>query len=323
MIVNRPSYLGLSEQVFKHKIDRAKMILAKCTLCPRQCHVNRLAGEIGFCGAGAELEVAHWQKHFGEEPPLADNGGAGAIFFAHCNLKCVYCQNYQISQRLGIKKTITSAKLCAIFLTLQEQGAQNIDLISATHFVPQLIEAIYLARESGLRLPILYNTNAYESSSTLESLSGIIDIYLPDIKYNDEQNALRYSWVSDYMSFSRKAIALMYAQVGDLVIDKNGCAKKGLLVRHLILPNRIAGSLSLFDYLKKTAGLNIGLSLLGQYRPCFRAKEFEELNRGITYDEYKEVVDCVERLGFEQCWIQELDSSSVYLPDFERKEVFQ
>lgn len=293
-----------------------------CSLCPHRCGINRLKDEKGFCRVGRDLEVSHWQVHFGEEPPLSRKGGAGAIFFAHCNMKCVYCQNYQISQQPGRKKTISPNELCDIMLELKKQGAQNIDLVSPTHFVPQIIEAVYIARSKRLDLPIVYNSNGYEDLNTLELLAGIVDIYLPDFKYADQAVASKYSQISNYVNIVTGAIANMYKQVQDLLLDKDGCAYKGVFVRHLVLPQRLAGSFSVLDILKKKTGLNIGLSLMSQYTPYYRAGEFSQLDRTLQISEYNEVVEYAQKLGFNQCWIQELKSKSIYLPDFENSVVF-
>jgi len=318
----RPSYLELDNKSFQQKISRAKKQLSMCSLCPHKCNVNRIKEEKGFCCAGQDLEVSHWQVHFGEEPPLSKKSGAGAIFFAHCNMKCVYCQNYQISQQPNRKKTISSEELCDIMLELKKQGAQNIDLVSPTHFAPHIIEAVYIARNKGLDLPIVYNSNGYENLDTLELLSGIVDIYLPDFKYADQDIASKYSQVTDYENIATQAIVEMYKQVQDLMLDKNGCAQRGLFVRHLVLPHRLAGSFSVLDILKKKTSVNIGLSLMSQYTPHYRAGQFNQLDRTLQIGEYNEVVEYVQKLDFKQCWIQELNSSSVYLPNFENSVVF-
>ncbi|MFH2137965.1 MAG: radical SAM protein [Candidatus Omnitrophota bacterium] len=317
-----PGFLKLSAQVFEDKIRQAKKHLTKCLLCPRKCAVDRFSGERGFCGAQADAEVAHAQLHFGEEPVLSASGGAGAIFFAHCNLKCVYCQNYQISQRREVSGSLTVAELAGRLIKLQFQGAQNIDFVSASHFAPQMIEAIYLAKNKGFCLPVVYNTNGYDSQETLELLSGIVDIYLPDFKYYEDQNAWKYSQVSDYAGVLMQALTLMYEQVGDLVIDDRGRAQSGVLLRHLVLPNRIAGSIAILELVAKAIGTKIGLSIMSQYHPCYQADRFAEINRTITDKEYDEVVNCACDLGFELCWIQEPASHQVYLPDFENPEVF-
>ncbi len=316
------SYIGLDKNVFLQKIEQAKTVLNDCCLCEHICSVNRSIAELGFCQAGENVEVAYWGIHKGEEPPFADKGGAGAIFFSHCNFKCVYCQNFQISRQKQIKDEFSPGQLASIMLKLQKQGAQNIDLVSPTHFLPQIIEAIYLAKQQGLCLPILYNTNAYESKTALELLDGIVDIYMPDLKYFDDSIALRYSGITNYVSTAKRTIKIMYNQVGDFAQDSDGCAYRGLLIRHLVLPGNLSGSFEVLDFLKNDIGSNIGLSLMSQYAPCYQASEIDELNKRIDSVFYNELVEYVEKIGFEQCWIQALKSSDAYMPDFQSKKVF-
>ncbi|MFH1092647.1 MAG: radical SAM protein [Candidatus Omnitrophota bacterium] len=314
--------LSLNNDVFLKKIEKAYKTRENCSLCAHCCSVNRSVQELGFCGAGKDAQVACWQIHRGEEPPLAEKGGAGAIFFTHCNLKCVYCQNYQISQQQQIKDVLSPKQLGAIMLKLQAQGAQNIDLVSPTHFLPQIIEAIYLAKKQGLYLPIVYNTNAYESKITLDLLAGIVDIYMPDFKYFNDSFAYRYSGIKNYVSTAKQAIKIMYDQVGDFIVDRDGCACRGLLLRHLVLPGKLAGSFEVLDFLKQETGINIGLSIMSQYSPCYQAQGIDELNTKVESTLYDAVVERVELLGFEQCWVQELKSSDIYSPDFEASKVF-
>jgi putative pyruvate formate lyase activating enzyme len=318
----QPRYIGLEDKVFQYKINRSREILACCCLCPRQCQVDRTAGQLGYCNAGNQAEVSHWQRHYGEEPPFSQNGGAGTIFFAHCNMRCVYCQNYQISQQQGHKNRISVNQLTDIMLKLQEEQAENIDLVSPTHFVPMLIEAIYAAKQQGLRIPIVYNTNGYEDEKIIQLLEGIVDIYMPDLKYDSEDAGLLYSGVSDYVYYAKKAIELMYRQVGGFKLNETGQAVSGLFVRHLVLPNNISASKQVLDFLHSEIGTDIGLSLMSQYAPCYRADGFKKINRVLNKQEYEPVVEYAQQLGFENCWIQELASSEVYLPDFENPDVF-
>lgn len=306
----------------KRKSDKV-FELKQCDLCPRKCGINRSKGQLGFCGAGNKVEIAHWQIHLGEEPPLSAAGGAGTIFFAHCNFKCVYCQNYQISQEVGSRSEKTSFELSNIMLKLEKLGAQNIDLVSPTHYVLHIVEAVSLARGKGLTIPIVYNTNGYEAPQTLDLLQGTIDIYLPDFKYYDDVIAQKYSQVTGYPEVVKQAIKLMYEQAGDLVINSKNIAIKGMLLRHLVLPNDLAGSVDILEFLAATVGTGIGLSIMSQYHPCYRADRFQELNRTITAAEYDTVVNAANRLGFEKCWIQEFSSKETYLPDFDQEEVFK
>ena len=316
-------YLGISDKLFEEKIEKAAKILSDCSLCPHRCGADRTRGETGFCRAQAESEAAHWQKHFGEEPPLSGECGAGTIFFSHCTMRCVYCQNYQISHQPDIKFVVTPSDLAGIMISLQEQGAQNIDLVSPTQYVPKIVEAVYLARGRGLEVPLVYNTNGYESAETLALLEGIIDIYLPDLKYSDDEEAEKYSKTPGYWKNASRALENMYAQVGDFLSDEQGRGRRGLIVRHLVLPENISGSFKVFDFLKKKLSLNIGLSVMSQYAPCFQAFRYEKINRKISSAEYAKAVDYVEELGFRNCWIQEPQSSDDFFPDFDRENVFE
>lgn len=299
-------------------------MLRQCDICPRKCGVNRIKGEIGFCKASAELEVAYIGLHFGEEPPISGERGSGTIFFAHCNLNCVYCQNWQISQPSGKDKfpIMTSEQLAKEILILQEKGAHNINLVSPTQYVPQIIESLYYAKQRGLNIPVVYNTNGYDSVETLKLLDGIIDIYLPDIKYSDNKKGQKYSFVKDYVKYNRLAIEEMYNQVGNLVMDKNGIAQKGILIRHLILPNNISGSKDCLGFLS-TISKNLTISLMSQYSPQHGATRHPALNRGITKNEYEEIQNYALDLGLKNCFVQELESRGEYLPDFRKKNPFQ
>ncbi|MFH2146123.1 MAG: radical SAM protein [Candidatus Omnitrophota bacterium] len=322
MLTKYPVYCQLTNAAFRKKIETGRKILSRCTLCPHNCRVNRLQRETGFCRSSSEAEISHWQLHFGEEPPLSGQGGAGTVFFTHCNLSCVFCQNYQISQDTAQNKGLAAEELGRIMLELQKQGAQNIDLVSPTHFVPQILEAVYFARNKGLLLPLVYNSNAYENIATLELLAGVVDIYLPDYKYADDENAFNYSKIRNYAHHASRTVERMYKQVGDLLSDKEGRALRGLFVRHLVLPKRLSGSFAVLEDLKRKTNLGIGLSIMSQYAPHYRAGEFNNLSRTLMPQEYNEVVDYAKKSGFEKCWIQELSSSLVYSPDFQKRDVF-
>ncbi|MFC1770636.1 radical SAM protein [Candidatus Margulisiibacteriota bacterium] len=299
------------------------MNLGSCNICPHQCGVNRFKGQKGFCKAGADILVSHIGLHFGEEPPISGTKGSGTIFFGHCNLRCVFCQNYQISQPAHDFQLdqIKPDRLATEMLILKHQGAHNINLVSPTHFLPQIIESLKIARNNGLTIPIVYNTNAYEETASLKYLKGLIDIYMPDIKYSDDKNAEKYSGIKNYTKKSQAAISEMFTQVGDLTPDRNGVARKGLLVRHLVLPNDLAGSKKCLRFL---AGLSkdMYISIMSQYSPQFKAYNFPQLNREITNKEYETVTDYALKLGLENCFIQEPSSSNQYLPDFEKKNPF-
>lgn len=294
--------------------------LTSCHLCPKNCAVNRMEGDTGFCGAGAEPYIAHYGLHFGEEPPISGTRGSGTVFFSPCNLRCVFCQNYQISHHISGEK-LPVGKLADIFLELQKQGAHNINLVSPTPYVPQIAAAIVAARRSGLRIPTVYNTNAYETRETIESLRGLIDIYLPDFKYWKGDIAKRFSSAPRYPEVAAEAITEMKAQVGDLVIE-DGVATKGLLIRHLVLPANLAGSRHVIAWIAERLGPQTALSFMSQYYPVCQAGSYPILNRRIRNDEYEPLVRLLEERGFENVFIQELESAEVFLPDFKKRKPF-
>ncbi|MDY6853314.1 MAG: radical SAM protein [Thermodesulfobacteriota bacterium] len=301
-------------------VDSLYQILDDCTLCPRQCHVNRRAGELGYCGAGIHLKVAKAIPHFGEEPPISGIKGSGTIFFSHCNLRCRFCQNYQISQ-LGMGQEMTSDELCEKMLLLQDSGCHNINLVTPTPFLPQIVKSILQAKEGGLKIPIVYNTNGYERTRILRVLEGIVDIYLPDAKYGSNEAAIRHSNAADYLQFNESALKEMKRQVGDLIINEAGIAKRGIIVRHLILPDDLAESVAVIERLSYMLGTDTYISLMGQYFPMYRAFESKQLSRRITCDEFDKYCLVIESKGFENGWIQypdEIDGG--FLPDFEVKD---
>jgi putative pyruvate formate lyase activating enzyme len=258
----------------------------------------------------------------GEEPALTGTRGSGTIFFGNCNMRCVYCQNYQISQSPDTQEqnTVDCHSLAMRMLHLQnELRCHNINLVSPTHFVPQMIQALLEAASLGLHLPLVYNTGGYDSLDTLKMLDGIIDIYLPDIRYSRNSTAEKYSHAPDYVSNNRAAIQEMYRQTGDLKVDDNEIAYKGLIVRHLILPEGLAGSRESLTWLAREVSASVTVSIMSQYYPCHQAAQYRELNRTITYEEYSEVVELLEKLGLENGWLQEMDAPANYLPDFTRE----
>lgn len=283
-------------------------LLSSCKLCPRQCGVNRLKGELGFCRAGKDLKIYSYHLHFGEEPPISGARGSGTIFFSHCNSHCVYCQNYKFS-RQGEGKIVGVDELAGMMLDLQKKGAHNINLVTPTHFVPLIIDAINVAKKSGLFIPIVYNTNGYEMPETLDLLKDIVDIYLPDMRYGDNKMAEKYSSLPDYVSYNKKAVKMMHEQAGDLIIE-NSIAKKGLLIRHLVLPNGIAGTKEIMRFIKEEISPNTYISLMSQYYPVFEAYKYPEINRQITRREYQEATDIMLEFGLENGWCQEPPSES-------------
>lgn len=278
-----------------------------CTICPRKCSVDRMSGQIGYCRAPYNPIVYSYLAHRGEEPPISGRKGSGTIFFSGCNMKCVYCQNFSFSQ-MGGGSGMPIEKLSETMLYLQKTGCHNINLVTPTHYVPQIIFALEKAVERGLNIPIAYNTSGYDSIETLRMLSGVIDIYMPDMRYSDNEMAARYSDAPDYVELNRLAVKEMYDQVGDLVIDNNGIAKKGIIIRLLSLPDNISGTPETLKFIKEKISPNTYLSVMSQYYPTHKAFDYKELSRGVTNDEYQNVVDAVKLLGLNNGWVQEIPS---------------
>jgi len=328
----KASYLKLGNEELARRATEANLILKECSLCPRGCGVNlhtkyfgvgvnRLSGELGFCRSGKTAVISSAGPHHGEEPPLSGSAGSGTIFFTGCNLRCVFCQNYQISQEYEGYPIFTE-NLAKMMLYLQQIGCHNINLVSPTHFLPQILEALPYAVKKGLTLPIVYNTNGYDTIETLRLLDGIVDIYLPDIKYSDDRYAEEYSGVQDYVKFNRPALKEMYRQVGNLITDKNGVAERGVIIRHLVLPGRVAGSFASLDFIKQEVSKDAYISLMAQYHPCFKAHKHPAVNRRLKHSEYNEVVRYAQSLELENCYIQSLISSDDFLPDFNKDQPF-
>jgi putative pyruvate formate lyase activating enzyme len=291
-----PSFLYISKKEFLSKINYLYDMLETCSLCPRKCGAKRLKGEQGLCGAKDRLVIASYNLHLGEEPPISGTYGSGAVFFSGCPLKCKFCQNYPISRFLA-GKPYTPYELSRTMLKLQKMGAHNINLVTSTHFMPYVVEAIYFAKEGGLNIPIIYNSSGYESEELLNALSGTIDIYLPDIKYCDNSLALRLSGVSDYVEANRKALKIMYDQVQELKIDLNGIAVKGMLIRHLVLPEMLSGYRQSFKFIAENISKNVQVSLMSQYFPAYKAFNDKRVNRKITYEEYMDAIASLEEAG--------------------------
>jgi putative pyruvate formate lyase activating enzyme len=285
----------------EQRVDSARRHLRCCDLCARYCRVDRLAGIGGaVCRTGERAIVHSHGPHHGEEDVLRGWNGSGTIFFSWCNLRCDYCQNWEIS-RGGAGREVGARRLAAMMLDLQEQGCHNINFVSPSHVVAQIIEATWLAAAQGLRLPLVYNTGGYDSLEALALLDGIIDIYMPDMKYGDSQTAHRYSHVRDYWEINRAAAREMHRQVGDLRVDENGLAYRGLLVRHLVLPAGLAGTARVLEFVAREISDATYVNLMGQYRPCYRAGEYEELARPITTEEYRQAQAIVRELGLSRC----------------------
>ncbi|MGA1865350.1 MAG: radical SAM protein [bacterium] len=300
-----PLYLSLSEHEWSEKIRIAKSLLSDCRCCPRECHVNRAVGEKGACGAGSEIVVASADSHFGEEPPISGWGGSGTIFFTYCTMKCVYCQNYPFSQR-GQGRSRSIEDLASLMTSLQKKGCHNINLVTPSHFIPQIIPGLRKALDLGLKIPIVYNTSGFESSEVLSLIENIVDIYLADMRYSHPDMSARYSGVKDYPKVNRDAIKKMYNQVGLLALQEDGIAWRGLIIRHLVLPNRIAGSRQIFKFIAKELSEKVPISLMSQYYPAHLASKYPELNRRITPEEYEETINWLEEFGLDEGWIQEI-----------------
>ncbi len=309
------------------RVEFLEKLLENCTVCPKDCGNNRLLGEIAACYSGALPIVSSYTAHFGEEPALSGTHGAGNIFFGNCNLRCVYCQNYQISQtwKEQKKNEITHERLAEMMLELQEKGCHNIGFVSPTHFAPQMARGILIAAENGLRLPIVYNTNAYDSVEVLKLLDGIIDIYLPDFKYAENDAGFTFSKVRGYADFAREALKEMFRQTGDeLTFDKNGLLKKGLVIRMLVLPNDLAGIEENLVWIKENLSPKVSISLMAQYYATNKAasdSRYILLSRRISEREWLKAVTILEDLGFENGFMQEYEAAShYYRPDFTDKE---
>jgi putative pyruvate formate lyase activating enzyme len=328
----KASYLKLHKTgELSERADKLTKMLQSCRICPKDCEVNRLENKMAACYSGLLPIVSSYCVHLGEEPVLsgsADRGnfnGVGNIFFGNCNLRCVYCQNYEISQnhRLEINNEVSIEKLAEIMLELQSRNVNAIGLVSPTHFVPQIVKALSIAAGNGLHLPLIYNTNSYDSVEILKILDGIIDIYLPDIKYSEDEYGYRFSKIKEYVSHSRASIKEMYGQVGSELVLENGILRRGLIIRHLILPNDLAGSKETLKFIAEI-DKRICISLMSQYYPVHKAVEIDLLSRNIREREYVKVLEIMDQLGLENGFIQEFESESYYRPDFfNRSEPFK
>jgi len=301
---------------------------ANCALCPRKCQVNRFSSQLGVCQTGNLARVSTALLHYGEEPVLSGHGGwsqargSGTVFFAGCNLKCLFCQNYQLSW-LNEGELVTDEQLAGMMLELQNQGALNINLVSPTHVILPILRALKIAYQQGLNIPLVYNSNGYDSLEVIEQLRGIIDIYLPDLKYFSSEFSRKYSAAPDYFEHARLAIQEMYIQQPDLILDENEVARKGLIIRHLVLPGGQDDSIKVLEWIAENLSTSVGLSLMSQYHPCFRAPA--ELRREITAEEYRKVMEKAIELGFENLFLQPepFSKDEHLLPDFHRKNPFR
>lgn len=313
-----PAKISARAEALLHHLER-------CDICPHNCGVNRLAGEIGRCGIGARARVASACDHHGEEPALSGTRGSGTVFVACCNLRCLFCQNHQISQgKLNEYPESTREELAAAYLRLQALGCHNLNWVSPSHVVPQLVDGLAAAVAGGFSLPVVYNSNSYDSLSTLELLDGIVDIYLPDFKYADGDVARRLSAAPDYPAHALAAIREMYRQVGDLEIDDDGIARRGVIVRHLVLPDDLSGTREVLRLLADEVSSTITVSLMAQYYPTHRAHTVPSLARTITAAEYDAALDAFADAGLENGWAQEpLEAPETYRPDFDEAHPFE
>ena len=299
--------VSVSQAELENRIEKAYQLLEHCRVCPRECGVNRLKNDkLGFCRSGLNPVISSASPHHGEEPPLSGTRGSGTVFFANCNLRCVYCQNYPISQ-MGTGVERSPGELACQMVWLQEQGCHNLNLVTPTHFMPQFLKALGIARERGFDLPIVYNTSGYESLESLRLLDGIVDIYMPDLRYGDEAAGIRYSAAPHYPEINRAAVKEMFRQVGNLVIDEAGLAKRGLIVRHLVLPGGLSGTEAIMKFLAEDISKDVYISLMSQYFPAYKAHEIKELSRRITAEEYEEACGIMEKYELENGWIQNFE----------------
>jgi putative pyruvate formate lyase activating enzyme len=319
----KPRYIELCRSgELERRTQALEARLASCDVCPRECRVNRLQNELGYCHSGRLPIISSVCAHRGEEPAISGTRGSGTVFFGNCNMRCVYCQNYQISQNWRAQKSreMGCGTLAEKMLYLQDElGCHNINFVSPSHFVPQLLRAVVEAVPKGLQVPLVYNSSGYDSVATLKELDGVISIYLPDLRYASDKWARKFSHVRDYVARAREAIKEMYRQVGELMMDESGLAQRGLIVRHLILPNGLAGSEESLTWLAREVSPAVTVSIMSQYMPMHRAPEIPLLSRKITVEEHEKVIGLLDDLGMENGWIQELGSAEEYLPDFERE----
>jgi putative pyruvate formate lyase activating enzyme len=313
-----PSYKKISEEDFAQRLTRADEIIKKCTSCPRNCLADRSNGEFGTCQSRDLPIVSSYTPHFGEEPVLSGTKGAGNIFFGNCNLRCDYCQNFVISQnpKAEIKNEVSHARLAEIMIELQSRNCHNIGLVSPTHFAVPILKSIKLAIDKDFWLPIIYNTNGYDSVEVLKLYKDVIDIYLPDFKYGNNEYGRRYSKIPDYFDKCKLAITEMYNQLGSELVYENGVVVRGLIIRHLVLPNGLADSEEVFKFISEL-GPRIHISLMAQYFPTNRAEKNILLNRTVRHSEFTRVIELLDKYGLENGWIQEMESHDFYRPNFD------
>ncbi|NMB81863.1 MAG: radical SAM protein [Ignavibacteria bacterium] len=314
-----PSYIDLYKTgKLKKRAEQALQILSSCDCCPHNCKINRVMGEFGICASGYLPIVSSYTAYHGEEPVLSGKFGAGNIFFGNCNLKCIYCQNFEISQNYKVERhhEVSYERLADIMIELQRKGCHNIGLVSPTHFSASILKSIYLAAQHGLTLPIIYNTNGYDSIDMLKLYDGVIDIYLPDFKYGDDESAKKYSNAENYFEHSKTAIKEMFRQVGDELIYDGDVVVRGLIIRHLVLPNGIAESEKVFRFIAEELSPKVHISLMSQYYPTNKAYKEILLDRKLRVSEYEKAIELMDKYGLTNGWIQEIESNEYYRPNF-------
>lgn len=319
-----PSYIKLSQSgELKIRVEKAYSNLSSCTSCPRYCKVDRIRGEYGICTSGHLPIVSSYTPHFGEEPVLSGTKGAGNIFFGNCNLKCIYCQNFEISQNPLSEKNneVTYERLAEIMIELQNKNCHNIGLVSPTHFSAAILKSIYLAAQKGLKLPIIYNTNGYDSVEMLKLYDGVVDVYLPDFKYGSSEYAKKYSLVDDYFEKTKEAVKEMFRQVGDELVYDGDVVVRGMIIRHLILPNDLSETEKVFQFIAEELSSKIHISLMSQYYPTNKAYKNILIDRTLRNSEYEKAVRLVEKYGLQNGWIQEMESAISYRPNFNEDRI--
>lgn len=295
------SYFHLSPEELKYRAEKAGDMQQDCTVCPRRCRVNRLGEKRGACRAGRRAVVSSYGPHFGEEDVLVGKRGSGTIFFAYCTLSCRFCQNCEISHE-GEGEEVSALELARIMTEIQAMGCHNVNLVSPSHFVPQILEALVLAAGEGLNLPLVYNTGGYDDVETLALLDGVVDIYMPDIKFGSDEAGKKYTGVPDYFSVAKQAVKEMHRQVGDLQVDKNGVATRGLLVRHLVMPNNLAETGEVMDFLAKEISKDTYVNIMDQYYPAYEAWHYPEIARRVTPNEFRQAVEEAHQAGLTQVY---------------------
>jgi Uncharacterized Fe-S protein PflX, homolog of pyruvate formate lyase activating proteins len=289
-------YPDLSPAELRQRAEKAVAMLGDCTVCAQECRVDRLAGERGFCRGGRLAAVSSWGPHFGEESVLVGWRGSGTIFFANCNLACRFCQNCDISQ-YGEGEEVSAGELAKVMLEVQEMGCHNVNLVSPSHYVPQILEALVMAAENGLKIPLVYNTGGYDALETLALLDGVVDIYMPDIKYGDDELGAKYSRAPRYFTVAKAAVKEMHRQVGDLQINEKGVATRGLLIRHLVMPGNLARTEAIMKFIAEEISPDTFVNIMDQYYPAHEARKYPELSRRITREEYREAVHIARAAG--------------------------